>query len=244
MLDIPLQYFSMETPAECSICKNTLNGKYCSNCGQEFKGSPISFGSVIFDFISNVFSLERSVFAAMFRLVKKPKQIICNYWEGNRKYYPSPGKVFFYSLAIGALHISFVNKEILGATLDIEGFKSHFFFWLIFMPLFVFSSFLVYIKRKKSFVKNITSHLYLASTFFALITVLQDLVNYLSPDTIGLEAFPVFFILIFIWNTMVFDSNKSIWIIALNAILQILIFISFLTLIGLLIKFVSPEAIK
>lgn len=71
----------METKLECSICKNTLNGKFCSHCGQEVKGEPISFGSVIFDFASNVFSLERSVFAAMLMMLKSPHLIIGNYWQ-------------------------------------------------------------------------------------------------------------------------------------------------------------------
>lgn len=235
----------MDTKVQCSVCQTQIVGKFCSNCGQEVKGEAITFKSVFLDFISNVFSLEKSVFASMFRLLKNPVPIITNYWEGNRKYYPSPGKFFFYSLAVAAFHISLVSEqEILGTTLDIEGFKSHFFFWLIFMPMLVLSSFFVYIKRDKAFVKNISTHLYLASSFFILITLIMDLVNYLSPETIQFEAFLLFFILIFIWNTRVFDKGKSFWIKLLNIFLQILIFLSFMASIALLIAYISPEAIQ
>lgn len=232
----------MDTKDECSVCQTPTTGDHCSNCGQEIKGEIITFKSVILDFLSNVFSLERSVFASMVRLVINPHSIITNYWEGNRKYYPSPGKVFFYSLAVAAFHISFINEqEILGTTLDIEGYKSQFFFWAVFMPLLVLSSFFVYIKRESSFVKNISSQLYLASSFFTIITILMDLVNYLSPETIQFEAFLVFFILVFTWNTRVFDHGKNFWRKLVNTLLQILIFLSFLALIGLSIHLLSPE---
>lgn len=234
----------MDTKNQCSVCQIALDSNYCPSCGQEVKGKPITLKSAITDFISNVFSLERSVFALMFALLYKPYWIVSNYWNGNRKYYPSPGKVFFYSLAVAALHISFVDEElILGATLAIEGFKAHIFFWMILLPLIVLSSFLVYIKRERTLVKSISSLLYLAASFFTIITVVMDLVNYLSPDTIQLEAFLVFLIMVFIWNSLVFDHAKKAWQKALNSFLQLLIFLSFIAILVLMIYLISPDSV-
>lgn len=235
----------MSTKIECSVCQNELEGGYCSTCGQEVKGLPITFKSVAMDIVSNVFSLERSVLATFLVLVVNPNKIITNYWVGNRRYYPSPGKVFFYSLAIAAIHLSFISQDnILGITLEVEGLQSHFFFWLIVLPFMILSSFLVYLRRNGALMKNVTSLLYLASTFLSIIIIIVDIVNYLSPNLIDLEAFAAFIILTFSWNSRVFDVGRKFWIALTNIILQIVIFAGMVTGFILLISNYSLQTIN
>lgn len=232
----------MTTETNCTICTNAVSGTYCSNCGQQMNRKPITFISVIVDFVANVFSLERSVLAFIFKILINPKKIISNYWLGNRKFYPSPGKVFFYSLAVAAVHISFVNEQLLGLDFDLQEVKSQFFFWLLIFPMLLITSFLWYIRRERAFIKSLVSLLYLASSLFIVLTVIPDVIGLIATDVIGPFAFIIFFILIFISNARVMDNSGNKWKIFGNSIAQILVFIAIITLFLLFLYYLSPDA--
>jgi hypothetical protein len=200
---------------------------------------------MVSDVVSNVFSLERSVFAAIFKLLINPKHIIHNYWKGNRKYYPSPGRVFFYALAVAALHLSYVNKEILGLSFEIGIFRAHFFFWAIFFPLLAISSYLVFLKHKYSMAQNAVSLLYLASAFYMLITIPYDLYNLVSGNQpIGANLFFLFAFALFSWNAVVFTKSGKPLMVALNAVLQILVFLAIIAAIVSLLYLFSPGSVR
>lgn len=95
----------------CSICKIPIKENYCSKCGQKFSGKPISFLSLITDFISNFFSMEKSGFATILKILKNPKSIVDNYYLGFKNYYPSPGQLLLYGIAVVALHKNFVADK-------------------------------------------------------------------------------------------------------------------------------------
>jgi hypothetical protein len=62
-----------------------------------------------------MFSLERSVLASWWLVIRQPDKIIGNYWAGNRGYYHSPGRLTFYAAFVIGLNFALFGNELLGA---------------------------------------------------------------------------------------------------------------------------------
>jgi len=214
----------------CSICNVEIHQKYCGNCGQRIGESETTMFSIVSDFFSNLLSLEKSVFACIYKLFVDPKSIVENYWNGNRKYYPSPGKMFFYSLAVAALHLAYVSPTLMGMDLMATGnhgeyeLGGQFVFWLLFLPLLILTSILVFFKQKLSKTKHLISIVYLSSAFFMVTIVVQDAIEYVFPEAIEGISFLLFTLVIFIWNAKVFTPSDKRSAIALNTFLSLLVF--------------------
>ncbi len=82
----------------CTICKIDSSENYCANCGQKLNVKKATILSLIKEFASNAIDVERSAFATLFKILKSPSLVVDNYFEGYRKYYPSPARMFFYAL--------------------------------------------------------------------------------------------------------------------------------------------------
>lgn len=228
-------------PQNCNVCSAPIQGPYCINCGQKIGQEETSMISMIKDLVSNVFSLERSVIANTFIILKDPKRVILNYWEGNRKYYPSPGKFLFYALAVAAIHISLIDNNVLGLHLNVGEVKAQFTFWIICLPLLVLTSYLSFIRRKQRFTRHFVSIVYIASTLFIVISVLNGLlIKILGKDFLTGAVFMFFLGLIFIWNAIVFVKKTSFSRVLLNALLQTTVFFSIIFAIGFLINQINP----
>ena len=94
------------------------------------------------DSLANLFYLEKSVFGTILKLVQNPKHIVTNYYLGFRNYYSSPGKLLLYSVAIIALHVSFINPNVLGMVINIKNLGTQYFFWIMHLPIVLFISYL------------------------------------------------------------------------------------------------------
>ena len=218
----------------CSICKLEIHQKYCGNCGQQIGESETTMLSIVSDFFSNLLSVEKSVFACIYKLFTDPKKIVENYWNGNRKYYPSPGKMLFYSFAVAALHLTYVSDSLMGLVMedgDMSGIGPQFVFWLIILPILILSSYLTFIRKKISVTKHLISIMYLGATFFMLVIILQDVIEYFFPNTVKGGSFVIFFMTVFILNAKVFSPAGNKAKVALNTLLSILI----LSLIGIVL---------
>ncbi len=228
----------------CTVCKVATESNYCSNCGQLLGDRDTTMGIIVSDFFSNLFSVEKSVFACLLKLLRDPKMIVENYWKGNRKYYPSPGRLFFYSLAIAALHVAYVNPQILGFNIDFEGVASQVIFWILFLPVLVYSSFFSFWKLGLSVTKHLISIMYIATCFFMIVTVVSDSVFLISGYEVELVSTFIFFLLVFTWNARVFTLSNSNARIALNALFQFLIFLIIVASIMALLYYLVPVTIN
>ncbi len=211
----------------CSICKIPIEGNYCSCCGQTFSGKPTSVISLLVDFLSNFFSVEKSGFATIFKVLKSPKPIVENYYSGYKNYYASPGKIILYGIAIVALHINFVDDKLMGLSLNVENLNAQYLFWLL-----LFSSYMAFIRVERHLSKHLISLVYVATSLFIAITILNDLIIVILGDKLGLWTFIVFVSLVFFWNSRVFTTTKKYLYILLNTVIQIAIFAG---IVGILI---------
>ena len=234
----------MKGNGTCTVCKAEATGNYCSNCGQKISKDATTVWSMITDVASNVFSLEKSVFASLLKLIVNPRQLIDNYWQGYRSYYPSPGKVFFYALAFAALHISYVDENILGMSIAVDNMQAQTLFWIIFFPILTLTSYLTFIRSRHGITKHIISILYLASGFFIIIIVLNSAIIWLFDDILTGGAFILFALCVFIWNAIVFSPKRSYLRIFLNVVLELFIFLSIITAIVGLLYLANPEVIQ
>ena len=215
----------------CSICNIPIEENYCSRCGQRKSDAPVTVISLIKDFLSNTFSLEKSVFATIVKILIHPYIIINNYYNGYKNYHASPGKILLYGIAIVALHISFVDKKVMGLTLESQSISAQYLFWLLLFPILLLISFFTFIKRVRGLSKHLISMTYVASSLFIVITILNDIIILIWGDKLGLWAFALFVSLVFLWNSRVFTKNHKNLYIVLNTVIQTIIFLGIISLL-------------
>lgn len=231
-----------QTERICNVCNIPLAHNFCPTCGQKLKKEETTIRSIFSDFFQNLFSLDKSVFISIFRLVTDPKNIITNYWSGYRRYYPSPGKFLVYAITIAAIHLTFINDDLLGLTFDLGEVKGQFIFWLFFFPIMTLASFLAFFKQKLNFAKHVISIAYISSSFYIIITIIHDILISIGFD-LSILPFIFFLLFVFIWNALVHTPQSKLKVL-LYTIIQLLSFaliiISFLGLVYLL----YPESVK
>ncbi len=80
----------------CLNCGQEVHGKFCPNCGQENVELRDNFFSLAGHFISDYFHFDSKFFKSLFPLFVKPGFLTKEYWEGRRKRYIPPVRLFFF----------------------------------------------------------------------------------------------------------------------------------------------------
>lgn len=217
----------------CSICEIPIKENYCSRCGQKHSPKATTTVSLITDFLSNLFSLEKSGFATIYKILKNPKSIVDNYYFGFKKYYASPGKILFYGIAVVALHLNFVDNKVMGLSLHDQNINAQYLFWLILFPILLFISYITFMRIERNFSKHLISLIYIAGSLFITLTILNDLIIVILDDKLGIWAFIIFVSFVFFWNSRVFTNKKKSIYIILNTLIQIALFIGIITILVL-----------
>ena len=193
---------------KCSVCSNEIKGNYCSNCGQYFKNERISTKSILTDLFGNLFSLEKSFFENIKIGLLKPEILITNYWNGFRRYYYSPSKFLVIASVFFLLQIM-LSYDFLGAVTTSKVAQQ---FSLLFFLIFFFSlsSFIIYIKYKKSFYEHLILNAYNVSIWsitFSPISIALNLLNTSKP--VRFYFFYMYLLFIITWNSKAFNMNKT-----------------------------------
>lgn len=217
----------------CTICEVPIEINYCSRCGQTVSDKSTTTLSLISDFFSNFFSLEKSGFATIFKILSNPKPIVDNYFSGYKNYYSSPGKILLYGIACVALHVNFVSNKVMGLSLDVQNVNAQYLFWLILFPVLLFISYATFFRKEKSFSKHLISITYVATSIFIVITLFNDIIILTWGDRLGIWAFILFIAMVFFWNSRVFSNKPNSYLnLLLNTAIQLIIFTA---IIGFLI---------
>ncbi len=219
----------------CTVCQQTINVNYCSNCGQKYVNQKVTLLTLFTDFFDNLFSAEKSFFLNFVYLLLNPKKIILNYLNGYRKYYYSPAKLLGIASVFVLIQYAF-NNDFLGVTISANPFR-HIFF-IVFVVIFVsISGYMVYFKFKKNIIEHFIINIYVVS-FWTIIFVLLSFVNYLFK--IPVDTFTLLYLFcILIWNSLVFDMSllKRIFFIVFNFVLFVSFFVGVAFLLGADIEF-------
>lgn len=207
----------------CSVCQTPVANFYCSHCGQKMPQKATTVFSLASDFISGFFSLEKSVFAALVNLLANPLYLVNNYYAGYRNYYASPAKVLLYTLALMALQLHFFDTRIMGLSIDVANLSAPYLFWILLLPLLCGISYIAFIRSERAFAKHVISLTYIACTMLLLLTLLYNLVQWWWGDVLGVLLFPIFLVFVFWWNSRVLSPKKTIALMAIYTLWQILL---------------------
>lgn len=225
----------------CSHCETEIEQNYCPKCGQKWLGKPTTIVGMFLEIIEVQFSLERSVFATFLKLLSKPKDVIVNFSNGFRRFYASPGKVIFYSLTFLALHLAFVNENILSLSFVINDTTeyAHLGFLVFFgFLMFLVSAIYFRLKDKTPWSKTLVASLYLLPFLLLLCQIIQNLTLLFS---IEYSMQVPYFILVFLYLSIALTKGNSIKWYFLNFIFQTIIFVGLLLAIIGLILYFNPD---
>lgn len=193
----------------CSICQIPVAENYCSRCGQKISNKPTTIISLISDFLSHIFSLEKSGLATILKILGNPQPIVNNYYNGQKNYYSSPGKILLYGMAMVALHISFVDKKVMGLSLEAQNISAQYLFWILLFPVLLFISYLTFIRIEKGLAKHLISMTYVAGSLFIGLTIINDVIILMWGDLLDAWVFILYIGLVFIWNSRVFSTQNK-----------------------------------
>lgn len=209
----------------CSICGIEIAEEYCTRCGQRASGKIATTANLITDFLSNFFSLERSAFATILKLLTNPAPIVNNYYLGFKNYYASPGKLLLYSIAVIALHIAFVNPNVLGMVIKVQGVNTQYFFWIMHIPVVLMVSRLAFLNKKEGFSKHLISIIYISGSALIAFILINDLIILTVGDLFGNFSYVFFLLFTFLWNSRVFTDEGRKGRLILNTLLQLGVYI-------------------
>ncbi len=241
---------SLQNP-KCSICNTDLIGSFCYNCGQKATFKKVTVKDALKALLSGIFSIERGILGTLKSLTVKPKFIIENYLAGNRLYYFSPGQMIFYAIFIIGLHLAFVSNRILGFNVSLQGLSGgiktiltpQFLFIILILPLYTLTTYLSYIKIKKSLIEHFAANVYLFSYSIIVCTVIGDLAYLVIGLSLNYTT-PLFLAFLFIWSSRVYTKSRKWNIFLLSTFTQIVMFIAIIGLLVLVAYLIDPETIK
>jgi len=214
----------------CSICKTPMQDTFCATCGQKHSNKRTTFLSIITDYITQILSLERSGFATIIQLIIYPKKVVENYWNGYRNYFQSPGKILFYFLTIAGLQIVLVSPKLFDLTIS-AGIISPQFVFIIIIPLLSLTSYLTYKKHGLHYGEHFIAQTYLFSVFGILFIIVGNVFDYLLKFNLGIFNFFFMLLIILLWSVFVFSKKRKWYFLILNFLLELVVFISIISIL-------------
>ncbi len=227
---------------KCTICHTDLVGLYCHICGQQNTGKKITLHDTISDLISGVFSLEHSILATFWSIIRNPKLIIQNYWLGFRGYFHSPGKLAFYAAFIVGLHFAFIGSEFLGLNIQFTNIPPQVGLLVVLLPLYSLTSKISFFKEQHSFLEHATAMIYLFSTWIVVFIIIDIIQRFILGSIIDEGMFVLFMFILFLWNARLHSPNQKKTLVFLYTVLQIIMLLAVVTIIGLLIYLFIPDS--
>jgi hypothetical protein len=102
----------------CKNCKASLEGKelYCWNCGQKTKDIKLNFWHFISEFFSTIFNIDNKFFQTVIKLFI-PAKLTIDFFNGIRKKYHHPFRIYFVSILL----LFFIISRVQPKTVDHEG---------------------------------------------------------------------------------------------------------------------------
>lgn len=227
----------------CSICKTPVQDTFCHHCGQKYTAKRTTFLSIITDYITQILSLERSGFATITQVIISPKRVVENYWNGYRNYFQSPGKILFYFLTIAGLQIVLVNPKLFDMDIS-AGIISPQFVFIIIIPLLSLTSYLTYKKHRLHYGEHFIAQTYLFSVFGILFIIVGNIFDYLLKINFGIFNFLFMLLIILLWSAFVFSKKRKWYFLILNFLLELVVFISIISILFTLGYFSGGVDIK
>ncbi len=196
---------------DCKNCGHTVDGNFCSNCGQSTKVGRINFTNFIDETSQSLFQVNKGFFYTMKELTLRPGNGLKEFLDGKRKYYFKP---IAYALTLSSIYFliskttsqntwlaDLISGWMIGATeKSSEAELPKVVTWLsknfaytniLLIPLFSLASYLSFFKHRKNYLEHVVLNAYLTghqSLFYSLFTVIgvvikNDIISMISFST-------------------------------------------------------------
>jgi len=195
---------------DCKNCGNHVEGKYCSNCGQDSKTSRITIPNFLSDISESIFQINKGLFFTTKELLFRPGNSIKEYLIGKRKNHFKP---IAYVLLMSTLYFlttqitnqnTWIDDGLVGwmeGTTGNSEFKfpniikwfgnNYAYSTLLLLPIFSLASYLSFYKSGENYLEHIVINSYITG-YQAIIYSFFAVVRYATGSSV-VEAFPLFF---------------------------------------------------
>ena len=211
--------------SQCHNCGNPLQGKYCTSCGQHYKGNErLTFAYVVDDFLNNILNFEKGFFFTFWSLLVRPGKVASEYIYGKRKKYLSPPRYFGIVLVLVAIiewlmplpfseelisetvaHVPFMDKETAEPMmrwafyLVVKYFIPASFVRMLINPVL---SYVLFLKQRMNMVEHVSAMFYFQATWFLIFMTSVPVIVRVYPD------FSLGDSLLIIWGYLIWASYQ------------------------------------
>lgn len=230
----------------CKNCGETVQGQYCSHCGQNSNVDKITLPSLLHELSESVFQINRGFLYTVKELLKRPGNSIEEYLSGRRKRYYKP---IAYVLTLSTLY--FLVTQITGQNtwMDdlISGFsrgaydagketevpsvliwfaKNFAFTTLLLLPVFSLASYLSFSGLGRNYLEHFVINSYVTgqqAIFYAVFALINTF-----ADSYMLELIPVLVAFSYaIWVFWQFFKEGKRMVNILRSILTYILYLAF-----------------
>jgi len=218
----------------CNNCNRSLEGVYCSNCGQKYLRS-LRFRHLFKEFVDHNLDIDSKLFITLKYLITKPWFLTIEYWKGKRARYTSPFKTYLIVSFIYFLLVSISTEpENIGEdfksnakkddpSIEFEQSIDRIFSspenekmgeLLFILPLFTIAFFLANRKKKSLFISHhLIAAVHLNSAFFIIDTFTHAIALIFSWSKYAylIDNFSYLLYFFYLTKTMNAVYNKSIF---------------------------------
>jgi hypothetical protein len=179
----------------CKNCGSELNGKYCSNCGQEDISTRLTVGHIFKDATHGILHWESSILKTFKELILRPGKFLRIYLDGKRKPFVKPFSYFIFIQTVYVIIFHWMSDKyfaFIAASVTVNGeisktqmnkfeetkhlVTSNINYLNYIFPLIVAVFWRLFLKKKTgiNYAESLVSSLYLVGTtlFFGLILML------------------------------------------------------------------------
>ncbi|MEM9022220.1 MAG: DUF3667 domain-containing protein [Bacteroidota bacterium] len=96
-------------PTTCTNCGATMQGDYCSACGQKALKQRISIKLLLGQLMEGLFNVERSLWQTCKAMFVRPHVVVREYLGGKRKKYVNPGRYLIFGVTMATLPMLFID---------------------------------------------------------------------------------------------------------------------------------------
>src|SRR5690349_13104848 len=226
----------------CKNCDASVEGKFCSNCGQKTEIHRVTFGHLVHEFFHAMTHTDKGILLLLRELIKRPGHVTTEYLAGKRKKYFNPLSFLVITTAASAL-ISYKSGyyEALSQSRDIP---DHYRYYkeameimvdngkmlglFLIVPLVSFFSWLFFRKPRYNFAEHFVLQSYVIGFTYVFTALIVVPIFLLMPQYAMIinSGFQLFFLIyMIIAYKQFFDNNVILTII--KSILIMLFFIVF-----------------
>lgn len=194
----------------CRNCGHKIDGKFCSNCGQNSKVGRINLATVLNEFSEGVFQINKGFFYTLRALFARPGKSLQEFLDGKRKNHFKP---IAYVLTLSTLYFLITQVTHQNTWIDdaITGWmngateessragipkiatwfaKNYAYTTLILLPLFSLASYLSFLKFGKNYLEHFVINSYITGQQAILYSLFAIGKTVIGSDAI--EAFSLF----------------------------------------------------